>query len=306
MRTRLALLSVIASSAVVLGPGTRPAPASSLVFRCGAGLANVCRADPAHPGRVTHLTRDGSPRRHRPSYTWLSASRDGRRLAFNFDNDLYVADGRARHKRKIEPSIFTTFVRPDGRQIAFTQSQLVPIPCPTFNCGSTFVPYLYTINPNGTSRNAVAGSTTTVGWLGSRLMREDDPEGGGPQFICVLKSNADRPCGRTVARDPLRDVYDPVGTPDGRYVVATVAPHQSDSSKASKLTGRIGLFATANGQLVRDLTRGPSDDLPTVSPDGKQVAFSRGSSVYVVRTNGRDGGRARRLLSGAGQPVWTR
>ena len=53
---------------------------------------------------------------------------------------------------------------------------------------------------------------------------------------------------------------------------------------------------------LRRLTRGGSDDSPVWSPDGRRVAFVRGSGrVYTVRARG--GGR--RLLVGGSDPDWS-
>src|ERR1700742_3572135 len=64
-----------------------PARADSLLYRCGD---NVCRAAP-DGGLRTQLTRDGG-------YAWLSASRDGTRIAVSKGNAAYVLDGTGRQR----------------------------------------------------------------------------------------------------------------------------------------------------------------------------------------------------------------
>src|SRR6185295_15553566 len=78
-----------------------------------------------------------------------------------------------------------------------------------------------------------------------------------------------------------------------------VAVVRSQSSELGR--GPIVVYDTATAAPVRTLTAG-GDAHPSWSPDGKRIAFERGNDIYVVSAGG---GKARRVLRGGGQPVWT-
>ena len=65
--------------------------------------------------------------------------------------------------------------------------------------------------------------------------------------------------------------------------------------------GAIALFDPATGAFLRDLTTAHADGTPAFSPDGKQVAFTRGEDLYVVPIAG---GRAKLLRHGVRDPTW--
>ena len=102
------------------------------------------------------------------------------------------------------------------------------------------------------------------------------------------------------AADPLRDLYSPEGSPDGRFVVAVASPLAVDEPNAA-FTGHIALFRAAGGAFVRDLSFGP-DANPTWSPDGRRVAFERAGAIHVVDVAT---GVTRRLVKGT-HPAWGR
>ena len=53
---------------------------------------------------------------------------------------------------------------------------------------------------------------------------------------------------------------------------------------------------------MRDLTTAHADGTPVFSPDGKQVAFTRGEDLYVVAVSG--AGTPKLLRRGAREPTW--
>lgn len=289
-----------AALAAVLAPA---AHGSAITYECGHDL---CRIDPAHPSRVVHVTADGTKK---APYSSPSVSPSGRRMAFFRGEDLYFASasGKGRRKLKSRGSFpGQAFLGPDGFTVASIESVLLPNVCPigVFVCGSSYTPYLYLHRVGEKEPTGVARSVVSSGWLGDRLMRDQDPDGDAPQTICVLKANDDSDCDRTVAADPDFALYSPAGSPDGRYVAATkVTP--ADAEKIS-LDGRIGLFSAATGALIRDLTRGTGDTAAAFSPDGRLVAFNRGRDLFVVRTDGKDLGKAKLLRRHATNPTWSK
>jgi dipeptidyl aminopeptidase/acylaminoacyl peptidase len=290
--SRASLVALIATaSAVAPAVGGATARADSIFYRC---FPNVCRVAPDGSG-PSRVTRDGS--RDGRVYGWLSASADGSRLGVSFGNRAFVLDASGRKLAgPLEHSggaVLQTQIRPDGRQVATIETVGESEPPPLRP-----VPYLFLAEADGTGRDTVARSTAATAWLGGRLLR-DESASNSPfvQQICLLASNADFPCERLVASDPERDLWDPAVSPDGRFVAVTRAP-------VDAFQGEIAIYSTATGQLVRVLTSGPADSLPSWSPDGGSIVFTRGDAgLWVVRAGGAPGSE-RRILGSGVQPVW--
>jgi hypothetical protein len=273
--------------------GAAPAGADSILYRC---FPNLCRVAPDGSGR-TQLTRDAEP--GGPVYAWLSATRDGSRLGVSFGNRAYVLDGSGPHVAGPLPNsggpILVTHISPDGVQIATIETiteTLPPSPVPHQ------VPYLFLARADGSGRESVARSTAATNWLGGRLLR-DDAAGDAPfeQQICLLATNTDFPCERLVASERGHELWDPAVSPDGSQVAATRAP-------VDGFSGEIAIYSAATAQLVRVVSSGPGDSGPAWSPDGRSIAFARGSGgLWVVSAAGAPGSERRILASGI-QPVW--
>ena len=295
----VATLTVAVAAAVLAFCG--PAAADSLLYRCGD---NVCRVAPDGTGR-TQLTTDGRP--GGPAYSWLSATRDGSRLAVAKGSFAYVLDGSGR--RLDGPltrggAVLVAQISPDGSQVATLEllGELAPPPFvappgspPTLGLH----PYLFTAAPNGSGRAVVARDVVDAAWLGGRIVR-DDRSSQAPfgRAICVLAANTSFECGRDLARDPVYDFSAPALSPDGRLMAVARSPAAEDAG-----TGPIVIYDVASGRPVRALTTGTHDGLPSFSPDGRRIAFSRGSDIYVIAADGTPGSE-RRIVSGGLQPVW--
>ena len=87
-------------------------------------------------------------------------------------------------------------------------------------------------------------------------------------------------------------------SPDGRLVAVARSPAEQNRG-----IGPIVLYDVASGRPVRTLTAGAGDGLPTFSPDGRRLAFNRGSDIYVIAIGGAPGSE-RRVVAGGLQPVW--
>ena len=109
--------------------------------------------------------------------------------------------------------------------------------------------------------------------------------------------------GSVLARDPARTLRGPVISPNGRLLAVTASPGSPSRVIDIEPRGAIALYDTRTGVLVRNLTGGNRDSHPAFSPDGRYVAFSRGRSVWRVRTRG---GAPRRLIRRGTQPAWGR
>lgn len=284
----VALIAAVA--AVPPAASGAPAYADSILYRC---QPNICRVAPDGSSQ-RRVTRDGAS--GGPAYGWLSASRDGSRLGVSYGNRAHVLKASGRRLAGPLPhsggAVLVTQIRPDGRQVATIETVGESIP-PPFH----FTPYLFLAEADGSVRETVARSTAATAWLGNRLLRDDSADDAPfAQQICLLATNTDFQCERLVASDPQRDLWDPAVSPDGRFVAVTRAP-------VDAFQGEIAIYSTATAQLVRVLTPGPADSLPSWSPDGRSIAFTRGDAgLWVVRAGAP--GSERRILGSGVQPVW--
>ena len=105
-----------------------------------------------------------------------------------------------------------------------------------------------------------------------------------------------------MASDPQqRTLSNPAASPDGRYLACVAEPFSAAPGFTRSFRGAIALFDPATGGFLRDLTTAHADGTPAFSPDGKQVAFTRGEDLYVVPVAG---GRAKLLRHGVRDPTW--
>lgn len=104
----------------------------------------------------------------------------------------------------------------------------------------------------------------------------------------------------------IRRNSDPALSPDGKWIVFTVA---TPDMEANKMTTDLWLIST-DGSGLRQLTSDPAQDRkPSWSPDQRWIAFestrSGNSQIWLI---GLDGGEARQftnISTEASQPVWS-
>jgi WD40-like Beta Propeller Repeat len=305
-RQLFVLAAIAAAGAVLAG---EPATASVIVDRCGADFANLCRFDPISR-HSRPLTSDGTASM---PYQSPSLSRDGRRLAFVFDGQVYVGDANARGRQLVPGTQGAQNVelRPDAAAVSFVASRALPFPpclspsCPEIPEGAETALWTSRLNGRGKLRRQNASPGTGSSWLGGRLVapRVIPSRRLRWQVICLL---ARGDCARLVAADRSRSIEQPAVSPDGSLLVATVGRALDQRRPA----GRLALYSTQTGRRVRFLTDGPRDAQPTWSPDGRFVAFTRyakdlepsPAAIYSVPSSG---GRARRMVAGK-DPTWAR
>jgi hypothetical protein len=219
-----------------------------------------------------------------------------------------LANRSAGGRRKLESGVSLAWVAPSGRQVVLIKSiNTIISPGTTFPYYSPpvygLVPFLFVRDPDQTESKTVARSIITAGWMRDRVMIATFRQvgsGARPDDICLMVPvGADGVCERTIASDGPRTLSSPAASRDGRYLVAVAEPWSQGFDQ--KFAGAIALFDPNTGARLRDLTSGPADAHPTFSPDGKQVAFRRGSSLYVVKTAG---GPAKLLRRGGSEPTW--
>jgi Tol biopolymer transport system component len=297
-RLSLSLATLLALGAIAAGS----ASASYIVYVCGA---NLCEVNPDGTGQRA-LTTDGGGAAG--SYSTPSLSRDGTLLAFDKGNTAYAMTMPGGTVTTLNSgSVLATFIRPDGGQVAFIKDQTE---------GLESVPWLFSVSPDGSSLAAAqeARFALTAGWLGTTLLRDGysntahvcSPPAGNcaARSICPAENHT---CGspahdENVAEDPLRDLYDPAGSPDGSKVAAMAVTYPEGSAHASPTGGAIALYNASTAGHLTDLTSGNEDAGPAWSPDGSAIAFTRGSSsIYTVPAGG---GAPQLLVTGGIQPTW--
>ncbi len=259
------------------------ARASVIVYQCGPAFENLCRITPDGSGQA-QLTADGS-------YSSPSLSRDGTRLAFvRGSGELFTADADAGNRvGPISHSALLAYLSPDGSGVADLES---------FGLGEPVA--LCTFLADGSGRDCPA-STVSAGWApGNRLLISTRELSGEPSdtAICLLVVGSYE-CERYVAHDPNLRLYDPTVSPDGSTLAVTAVPV---SAGETATRGSIALFDYATGAFRGYLTQSGEDGAPTWSPDGAQIAFARGSSIYVTAATGSPG--SEHALVAGESPSW--
>jgi hypothetical protein len=262
--------------------GAARAEASFLVYMCGG---NLCRINADGSG-ATQLTHDGHAGTAH-EYAGPSLSRDGSKLSFVDDEQIFVGDAVGAHRIGPFPgshSAAVTVMRPDGGKLAELEFGVL-------TNGSE----LCTYDLSGSGRDCLYDSGA-AGWAPDGELLIETPSPHGNQTICQDSPTTPAACTHVVAADSTSDLYDPAVSPDGRTLAVTAT-----GRIGTAVTGHIALYSYPSGRLERALTSGSSDSEPTWSPDSSQIAFTHGSSIEEVALSGGSG--PQRLASGT-SPTW--
>jgi hypothetical protein len=259
-----------------------PAAASTIVYTCGPDICSV-EPDGSKQRRLTRATTD-PPRFHDDAQLFPS----GRRMVFEYDHELFIADARAKNRRRVAVpdggTIGQTVLRSDSRELLFANGlgrefrRLCRV-----GVAAGAKPRCGSIAP---------GNTGYFAWGpgGAILSTQTDER----HDICSTSLNGI--CKRVLVRikDPKTFYLRPATSPDGRLIAAAV----DQGTEHGGL--RIALFDARTGKHVRDATRNAGDFLPAWSADGRRIVFQRGGSVGgVVGERGsicwvaREGGKVR-------------
>src|SRR5262249_23605431 len=100
----------------------------------------------------------------------------------------------------------------------------------------------------------------------------------------------------------VRRVGDPQISPDGKHVAFTIGDVNFDGNRVVNQ-----IYVTSiDGVSLRQLTSGDrSSSAPRWSPDGKKIAYTTGSQVWVMDNDGDHKEQVTKISSGAAGPVWS-
>ncbi|HEY9503260.1 MAG TPA: hypothetical protein VIR01_16620, partial [Pyrinomonadaceae bacterium] len=100
----------------------------------------------------------------------------------------------------------------------------------------------------------------------------------------------------------VKRVGDPQISPDGRWVAFTLGEVNFD---ANRTLTQIYVTPIGGGELKR-LTEGDrSSTSPRWSPDGKKIAFTTGSQVWTMDSDGDHKDQVTKISTGAAAPLWS-
>ena len=282
MRPRALILAVLVPLAA-LGALAPAALGGELVGLCDGDLCAVSEA-----GAVAPLTSDAT---QGGAYSSPSLSQDGAVLAYIRGGTPYRAGRRGAGPASVlqTADAEAMSVSPDGRSFLIRTSAI--------SADFDFSWTLVLAGALGPRVWSPAWEFADPGWAGGRPLLTAPDADEVTSVVCrpaVVPSGPAPACGTPVARAPDVALTDPVGTADGRTVVAAATAVATDER-------RIVAFDAATGAPLRTLSAGPFDSSPTLSPDGTQVAFTRDADTWVVPLAG---GAERLLARGVVDAAW--
>jgi dipeptidyl aminopeptidase/acylaminoacyl peptidase len=100
----------------------------------------------------------------------------------------------------------------------------------------------------------------------------------------------------------VKRVGDPQVSPDGRWVAFTIG---DVNFEANRTITQIYVTPIGGGELKRLTDGDRSSSSPRWSPDGKKIAFTTGSQIWTMDSDGDHKEQVTKLSTGAAAPVWS-
>ncbi|HEX6717104.1 MAG TPA: S9 family peptidase, partial [Pyrinomonadaceae bacterium] len=100
----------------------------------------------------------------------------------------------------------------------------------------------------------------------------------------------------------VRRVGDPQVSPDGKHVAFTIGDVNYD---ANKVVTQIYVTPIEGGGMKQLTSGDKSSTAPRWSPDGKKIAYTTGSQVWVMDSDGDHKDQVTKISTGAAAPVWS-
>jgi hypothetical protein len=254
---------------------------------------SICRVDPATRRSKVLLTgRKGK------AYGGVSVSQSGATMSLDYDDAIYRTGRGGTGRQEWSKSGNVPAVRADGRAVIWSQLITVASCFPgidfVLQCTYPLSPSIQVRALGDKDSKTVETQIVSMAWYRDMIIGDATPDGPdlGNPYMCLLDGKGE--CGRAVAKDPARAFSSPATSPDGR-TLAVVSEPATGADGNQRFRGRIELWNPATGRRLRNLTTGDRDTTPIFSPDGRQVAFNRGSDLLVAPTRG---GRPRLLARG--------
>jgi TolB protein len=298
----IAVAAGIAAAGVLSSNGTFPGKTNGLIvfqsFRDGNAQLYVMTSAPNQPARIT---TPSDPRGTRGCYAVPAWSRDGTKIAFEYNpdtwgrnplfSDIMVMNADGTHVINVTRKLHlkSGFVgdptwSPNGKTIAFELSRT----------GRSQDTDVYRMNVDGTGFKRL---TNTPGFDGDPSW---SPFGNRIAFTSSRDGNEEiylmDPNGKgllNITRNPGDD-FDPTWSPDGQFVAFVSTRDQNEN-----------IYVTNDRFQLRQLTTSLAlDAFPSYSPDGKQIVFvsdrfeAGNRDLYVMSS---DGSNVRRLTQ---SPAW--
>jgi Tol biopolymer transport system component len=219
-----------------------------------------------------------------------SLSRDGKKLAFRVDRNVWEASLSDGHEAPIV--VADDYLRdlpqwsPDGTQLAYYRKNL-----------STGTSQLMLWSSQSRSEEPLTESSKLSPWVydwspdGKWLLKTELNASGHAEIWLLpvaAKPNAER-AARKIASDPAYEPYEEHFSPDGRWIA-----FNADKAQADGVESTIYVMSASGGPSIR-ITEGKHwDDKPRWSPDGNIIYFlSEREGFFNVWGIRFDSGRAR-------------